>query len=56
MDLCPGGELYDLLNLTQKMSEADSKFYFSELLLAIEYMHSKNILYRDLKVMTLCND
>lgn len=50
MDLYLGGEMYDLLNEVQKMSEADAKFYFSELVLAIEFMHSKNILYRDLKV------
>ena len=50
MELCPGGEVYDLLNKVQKLTESDAMFYFAELVLAIEHMHSKSILYRDLKV------
>ena len=55
MELCPGGELYDLLNKVQKLSELDAKFYFVELVLAIEHMHSLKILYRDLKVTFVSN-
>jgi serine/threonine protein kinase len=31
------------------MSEYAAKFYFSEILLGLEYIHSKGIVYRDLK-------
>jgi serum/glucocorticoid-regulated kinase 2 len=31
------------------LDEFTSKFFIGELLLAIEYLHSKNIIYRDLK-------
>ena len=31
------------------MPEKTAKFYFCEILLAIEYLHENNILYRDLK-------
>lgn len=53
MELCPGGELYDLLNKVQRLTESEAKFYFAELVLAVEHMHSKYVLYRDLKVL-LC--
>jgi len=49
MDLCAGGELFYLLHLRGKMSEKQAKFYFSEILLGLEYIHSKGIVYRDLK-------
>ena len=31
------------------MSEDEAKFYFAEILLGIEYLHSLNIVYRDIK-------
>ncbi len=31
------------------MTEAEAKFYFIETILAIDYMHSKSIIYRDIK-------
>ena len=48
-DYCAGGDL--LLNLISKkiFSEDEAKFYFAEILLAIEHLHEKNIIYRDLK-------
>lgn len=49
MDYCPGGDL--LLHLIRKktFTEAEAKFYIAELILAIEHLHNKNIIYRDLK-------
>jgi cGMP-dependent protein kinase len=44
-----GGELFTFLRKRKLFSEDWSKFYSGCVLLAFEYMHSKDILYRDLK-------
>ncbi len=45
----PGGDMFNLLEQTHKMSERVALFYLAEILLAIQYLHSINIVYRDLK-------
>lgn len=49
MDLCAGGELFYLLHQKGRMNEQAAKFYFAEILLGLEYIHKKGIVYRDLK-------
>ena len=51
MEFCAGGELFFRLNNIPngKMSEKQAKFYFAEILEAIQYLHDNEILYRDLK-------
>lgn len=49
MDYCPGGDLSLHLAKNGCFSEEISKFYIAELILAIEYLHNLNILYRDMK-------
>ena len=49
MELCPGGELFYYLQKYKKLSEDHAKFYFAEILLALEYLHSHEIVYRDFK-------
>jgi serum/glucocorticoid-regulated kinase 2 len=44
-----GGELFHHLQREQKFDEERSRFYAAELLLALEHLHSLNIVYRDLK-------
>lgn len=48
MDYYPGGELF--LHLGERLSMNDIKRYFCEILLSMEYIHRKKVLYRDLKV------
>jgi serum/glucocorticoid-regulated kinase 2 len=49
IDLCPRGNLGEMLMLEKRFSEDRSKVYLAEILLAIEYLHSLNIIFRDLK-------
>jgi protein-serine/threonine kinase len=45
----PGGEMYYHLHKDVYFSEERTKFYISEIILALIYLHKQNILYRDLK-------
>eukprot|EP00826_Nyctotherus_ovalis_P001611 TRINITY_DN10269_c0_g13_i1.p1 TRINITY_DN10269_c0_g13~~TRINITY_DN10269_c0_g13_i1.p1 ORF type:complete len:701 (-),score=112.04 TRINITY_DN10269_c0_g13_i1:759-2861(-) len=49
MDFCAGGELFYHLHNVGRLSEVQAKFYFAEVLLGIEYVHARGIVYRDLK-------
>merc|ERR1719355_325295 len=49
LEYCPGGELFFHLSRAGRFSEGRTRFYASEILLAIEYLHRLNIIYRDLK-------
>ena len=49
MDFCVGGELFYHLRNVGRLNESQAKFYFAEVLLAIEYLHKNGIIYRDLK-------
>jgi len=49
LDYCPGGELFFHLSNYGRFSEEKTKFYTCNILLALEYVHSMNVVYRDLK-------
>ena len=49
MEYLPGGELLLLLNKMGKMTEEQAKFYIAQIVLALEHLHSLNIIFRDLK-------
>ena len=49
-DCAAGGEFFTLLRNRGKLSEDAARFYGAEVLLMFEYLHSKDIVYRDLKV------
>ena len=44
-----GGELFFWLKKDRKFSETRAKLYTAEITLALEALHSANIVYRDLK-------
>ena len=45
----PGGELFSHLRHEGKLRESAARFYAAEIVLALEYLHELDILYRDLK-------
>jgi len=49
LDYCAGGELFFHLGKLGKFTESRSRFYAAEITLAISYVHSLDIIYRDLK-------
>jgi serine/threonine protein kinase len=50
LDYCAGGELFYHLQQKGRFTEPDSRFYISEILLGLEYLHKQGVLYRDLKL------
>lgn len=49
LDFCGGGELFFHMLQRGRFVEPDAMFYFCEILLGLEYLHSQQVLYRDLK-------
>jgi hypothetical protein len=49
IDFCAGGELYYHLSRLGRFPESRSLFYAAELTMALEHLHSFNVVYRDLK-------
>lgn len=56
MEFCPYGDFEPVLDYFKKFDEDTAKFYIAEVILAIEYLHLKNIVYRDLKPSNLLLD
>ena len=49
LEYCPGGDLSEILQLEKRFSESRARSYAAEILLAIEELHRKDIIFRDLK-------
>jgi len=49
MEHCPRGTLADLLQKLNYLPETYARIYIAELVVAIEYLHERNVIFRDLK-------
>eukprot|EP00484_Ammonia_sp_Unknown_P018451 CAMPEP_0197040342 /NCGR_PEP_ID=MMETSP1384-20130603/17069_1 /TAXON_ID=29189 /ORGANISM="Ammonia sp." /LENGTH=646 /DNA_ID=CAMNT_0042471083 /DNA_START=151 /DNA_END=2091 /DNA_ORIENTATION=+ len=56
LDLMIGGDLKFHLNNDKTFSEERSRFYAAEVLLGLDHIHSKGIIYRDLKLENVLVD
>ena len=50
MEYVSGGELFHLLENEEALTIKDARFYISELAVALDYLHSIGVVYRDLKL------
>ena len=55
LDLMNGGDLHYHLSQHGVFSENEVRFYLAEIILGLEHMHSRFVVYRDLKVFFLCD-
>lgn len=49
LELVTGGELFDKIVQSKRLSEEQSRFYFRQLVEGVEYCHKLGICHRDLK-------
>ena len=49
LDYCQGGDLARVLAKERRFSEDRARIYAAEILLAIQYLHKRDIIFRDLK-------
>jgi serine/threonine protein kinase len=45
LEYLPGGELLKLIRKAVFMSEEDTRFYLAEIVIAVESLHNKGIVY-----------
>jgi serine/threonine protein kinase len=53
MEFAAGGDLYDKLQAARQFPLSDARIYIAQVLLALEHIHDKSFVHRDLKLENL---
>ena len=56
MELCAGGDLLNYVRKRKKIEEDSAKYIFKQIIEGLGYIHSKNILHRDIKLDNILLD
>jgi serine/threonine protein kinase len=56
IELCEGGELFDIVAASGGLPEDQARTYFREILTAVEYCHAQGVFHRDLKLENVLRD
>ncbi|KAK1800375.1 hypothetical protein P4O66_005616 [Electrophorus voltai] len=56
MELCPGGNLMNLIYEKKRLDEREAQKYVRQLVMAVEHLHRAGVVHRDLKIENLLLD
>jgi serine/threonine protein kinase len=56
LELVSGGPLFQYIRISENFSEKVARFYFHQIVTAIEYIHEKGIVHRELKAENILLD
>lgn len=56
LEFCEGGELFDYVAQSGSFTESQARFYFHQLIDALDYMHKKGYKHRDVKLENILLD
>lgn len=56
LEYCPNGNLYSYLQKVKNLPESQARSVMLQILKGLEYLHSNNILFRDIKLENILFD
>jgi serine/threonine protein kinase len=56
MELCQGGDLLKYIRRRKNLDENTAKYFFKQLIVGLDYIHSQNVVHCDIKVENILID